>query len=85
MNTKPFLVNALLNDLSMIQALVDNGCLCFGIIDEALVDKLQLPRIPIKSRFLETAEKSSLDKPVVDKITYISLDFGGHATPKLWL
>ena len=85
MNTKPFLVNALLNDLSMIQALVDNGCLCFGIIDEALVDKLQLPRIPIKSRFLETAEKSSLDKPVVDKITYISLDLDGHVTPKLWL
>ena len=69
----------------MIQALVDNGCLCFGIIDDALADKLRLPRIPIQSRFLETAEKSSTNKTVVDKITYISLDLDGYVTRKLWL
>lgn len=85
LNTKPFLVNALLNDTTMIQALVDNGCLCFGIIDDVFADKLQLPRIPIQSRYLETAEKSSTNNSVVDKITYIKLDLDGYVTSKLWL
>lgn len=69
----------------MVQALVDNGCLCYGIIDDALTSKLNLPRIPIPPRFLETAENSSKDKPIVEAITYISLDLDGYLTPKLWL
>lgn len=56
MNTSPFLVNALLNDVTMVQALVDNGCLCSGIIDESLATSMALPRIPISPRSLETAE-----------------------------
>ncbi|KAI0992245.1 hypothetical protein K3495_g15941, partial [Podosphaera aphanis] len=63
MNTNPFLVNALVNDVTMVQALVDNGCLCSGIIDDALTSELKLPRIPISPRQLETVEESSVDKP----------------------
>ncbi|KAI0994661.1 hypothetical protein K3495_g13520, partial [Podosphaera aphanis] len=84
MNTSPFLVNALLNDIKMVQALVDNGCLCFGIIDDELTTRLQLPRIPISPRPLETVEGTS-EKPTVEAITYISLDLDGYVTPKLWL
>lgn len=85
MNTTPFLVNALVNDLTMVQALVDNGCLCSGIINDDLATQLQLPRISISPRSLETAENSTTDKPIVKYITYISLDLDGHFTPKLWL
>ena len=85
MNTNPFLVNALINDTTMLQALVDNGCLCSGIIDDKLAERLQLPRIPISPRTLQTAEKSTENKPVVNYITHIALDLDGYLTPKLWL
>lgn len=85
MNANPFLVNALINDVTMIQALVDNGCLCSGIIDEKVASQLHLPRIAISPRSLETAETSSINKPIVKEITYVSLDLDGHLTPKLWL
>ena len=61
----------------MLQALVDNGCLCSGIINADVADKLKLPRISILPRRLQTAEKSTENKPVVDSITYISLDLDG--------
>lgn len=85
MNTNPFLVNALINDTVMLQALVDNGCLCSGIIDDELVERLQLPRISISPRTLQTAENSTKDKPVVNCITYLALDLDGYLTPNLWL
>ena len=85
MNTTPFLVNALINDSTMIQALVDNGCLCSGIIDEALKTKLKLPRYPIPPQLLETAVNSSKDKTIIDCTTCISLDLDGHVTSNVWL
>lgn len=85
MNTTPFIVNALINDSSMIEALVDNGCLCSGIINDALTTKLQLQRTPISPRILETAEDSTIGKPVVEYITSVSLDLDGLVTPELWL
>ena len=69
MNTAPFLVNALINDFNMVQALVDNGCLCSEIINDDLASKLQLPRIRINPRSLETVEESTPNKPIVDSIT----------------
>lgn len=69
----------------MVQALVDNGCLCYGIIDDELTNKLKLPRIPISPRMIETAENSSKNKPIVESITYISMDPDGYITPKLCL
>ncbi|KAI0994789.1 hypothetical protein K3495_g13393, partial [Podosphaera aphanis] len=69
----------------MIQALVDNGCLCYGIIDDALTTKLNLPHISITPRYLETAEELTRDKPVVEAVTFVSLDLDGYLTPKLWL
>lgn len=68
----------------MLQALVDNGCLCSGIIDAHITSKLQLPRIPISPRQLQTAEMSE-KRLEVNSITYITLDLDGHVTPKLWL
>lgn len=66
MTTSPFLVIALINDTLMVQALVDNGCLCSSIIDDALSSKLNLLRISISPRKLETAENSTINKPIVN-------------------
>ena len=85
MNTNPFLVNVLINDSSMIQALVDNGCLCSGIISESLAKSLHLPLEPISPRLLVTAEDSTVNKPIVKSITHISIDLDGYVTNKLWL
>ena len=85
MNTNPFLINPLLNNKLIILTLTDNGCLCSGIIDSTLADWLKLPRFPILPRKLETAEKSSTNKLVVDLITHVSLDLDGLVTGKLWL
>lgn len=85
MNTSPFLVNALVNDLRMVQALVDNGCLCSGIIDDSLVTELNLPRHAISPRTLQTAENSPNEKPTVKYITHVSIDLDGIVTKQLWL
>ena len=69
----------------MIQALVDNGCLCSGIIDEKLTSELKLPCIPISPRPLETVEDATKDKPIVKYITHVALDLDGYVTPNLWL
>ena len=69
----------------MLQALIDNGCLCSGIIDDELVERLKLPRIPISPRTLQTAEKSTENKPIINCITHLALDLDGHLMPKLWL
>ena len=69
----------------MLQALVDNGCLCSGIIDDNIAEKMKLPRIPILPRRLQTAELLTENKPEVNSITHITLDLDGHVTPKLWL
>lgn len=78
-------MNALVNDFTMLQALVDNGCLCSGIIDANITEKLKLPRIPILPRRLQTAELLAENKTEVNSITYITLDLDGYVTPKLWL
>lgn len=85
MVSTPFLVNALLNDVTMVQALIDNGCLCTGIINEKLAIRLGLPRVPIMPRPLETAENSTKNKPMIQFITHVSLDLDGFVTPKLLL
>lgn len=66
LNTSLFLDNALINDILMVQALVDNGCLCFGIINDKLVE-MQLSRILMALRFLQTAEESSMNKSMVKR------------------
>lgn len=85
MLSTPFLVNALINDVTMVQALIDNGCLCTGIISEKLSNKLNLPRTPIPPRPLETAENNTKNKPIIRYVTHISLDLDGHVMSQVML
>ncbi|KAI0996435.1 hypothetical protein K3495_g11747 [Podosphaera aphanis] len=85
MFSPPFLVNALINDEVMVQGLIDNGCLCSGIICDKLVSKLNLPRIPITPRPLETAENSSSTKLMIKHVTHVNLDLDGYIVANLSL
>ena len=84
MNTSPFLINALINNYTMVQALVDSGCLCSGITDEALVVELNLPRESITPCRPQTAEELTEDKPVVRYKTKVSLDLDGQVVTEPW-
>lgn len=59
MNCNSFLLNALVNDLTIVKVLIDSGWLYSGIIDDELTTQISLPRFFIHPRQLQTAEESS--------------------------
>ena len=75
----------MINDTTMVQALVDNGCLCTGVINDTLATEMNLPRIRIIPRPLQTADKSNTKRPMIESITNISLDLDGLVMHKIWL
>ncbi|KAI0992534.1 hypothetical protein K3495_g15651, partial [Podosphaera aphanis] len=83
MTSAPFLVNALVNDEIMFQALVDNGCLCSGVINENIARKLKLRRVPVPPRPLETVEDATSDKPIIRYVAFVSIDLDGYLTKNL--
>lgn len=85
MNTGPFLVNALLDDITMVQALADGGVICSGMIDRSVAQSMGLPIIRISPRGIETTEVSPKGNTMVDSITYVSLVVDGLVPTKLWL
>ena len=50
MNSRPVLVNARLNRGNPIRVLVDTGCDCYAVIDEAIVRKFRIPLVDSKPR-----------------------------------
>ncbi|SCO92402.1 uncharacterized protein FRV6_16530 [Fusarium oxysporum] len=84
MDEGPFLVDFRINNTSYVQALVDYGCLSQGIISKRLFHSLKLPRIPIEPRSLDQAAESH-SKPIIDTITYMSIDVDGHQQERIFL
>ncbi|EFZ04205.2 Pol [Metarhizium robertsii ARSEF 23] len=76
MDSPPFYVNIGLNRERYTTALIDCGCLCYGTIKEALVQKLQLPRIPIKPRTLEHVAGFVYD--AIQHVSYMDIDIDGY-------
>ncbi|KAJ6436050.1 hypothetical protein O9K51_11425 [Purpureocillium lavendulum] len=54
------------------------------IISKNLFHSLKLPRIPIRPRYLKQAAKSS-NKPIIDTITYMSIDIDGHQQERVFM
>jgi predicted aspartyl protease len=52
MDCPPLHVNIGLNEIRYTTALIDTGCLTYGLINEAFAKKLYLPRIKIQPRTL---------------------------------
>jgi len=82
MDEKPLLVSALINGISTSQALVDSGCLVYGIVSERFVRRHQLSCVSIEPRHLQSVEGISED--AVSRITSFDLDIGGHQQKRVY-
>lgn len=82
MDGEPFVVSALVNDISFANALIDTGCLSYGLCDSRFAQKNNLKRIRITPR-----EVSGFDGKVsssVDEVAVISLDLDGHRESRVF-
>lgn len=76
MDSQPFYVNIGINREYYSTAHVDSGCLCYGTVNEALVRKARLPRIPITPRTLD--EVSTSLPGAIRGVTYADIDIDGY-------
>lgn len=82
MDGEPFVISALVNDTSFANALVDTGCLSYGLCDSRFAQKNNLKRIPIKPR-----EVTGFDGKVsssVDEVAVITLDLEGYRETRVF-
>ena len=76
MDEKPLLVSALVNGVATSQALVDSGCLVYGIVLDRFVRRHQLSCVQIKPRALQSVE--GVTENAVSQIISLDLDIRGH-------
>lgn len=76
MEAQPFYVNIGINREYYSTALVDCGCLCYGMINEAFARKRRLPRVPITPRNL--VQVSTTVPGAIRYITYFDMDIDGY-------
>lgn len=77
MDSKPFLIDTLIDSSFYLKALLDTGCLCFSAFSDDLVKKKKLPRIPIERRDLKLAENDDKERSI-DFITRVEIDIDGR-------
>jgi hypothetical protein len=83
MEDRPFKISTVINDTTSTSALIDSGCLSYGMIDSRLADRLHLPRIscgPIGLQAVNQVTSNAITEAVC-----IKLDVGGRVTPKAYL
>ena len=76
MDSEPFITTVLLNQETSIPALIDTGCLAYGLINERLVQKLQLPRISIQPRAIQSVDKVTAAQ--IHQVTHVTMDISGY-------
>ncbi|KAI1003065.1 hypothetical protein K3495_g5141, partial [Podosphaera aphanis] len=82
MDSKPFLIDAFINDHFYLSALFDSGCLPYAAFSEETVKKRNLPRILVEPRELKLAKDD--DKSYkINYITFVTLDISGRKE-RLW-
>ena len=83
MDKKPILVSALVNGVATSQALIDSGCLVYGIVSNRFVRRHQLSCVQIRPRALQSVE--GISKDAVSQIVSVNLDIGGHQQKQVYL
>lgn len=76
LDTRPFCVSTLLNRTSNVSAMIDSGCLTYGLVPEVVVSRLGLQRIPITPRPIEGWD--GRDETSSEAIAYLTIDVGGQ-------
>ena len=82
MDERPLLVLALVNGISTSQALVDSGCLVYGIVSDRFVRRHHLSYVQIEPRHLQLVE--GVSKDAVSRITSFDLDISGHQQKRVY-
>jgi len=82
MDEKPLLVSALVNGVATSQALVDSGCLVYGIVSDCFVRRHQLSCVQIEPRHLQSVDSVSED--AVSRVVSFNLDIGGHRQKQVY-
>ena len=82
MDSRPFLIDCLVDNVLIIPALFDTGCLPHSAFSSSLVNRANLPRIPINPRELKLAKNDPDSHPISD-VTYVTLDINGRRQ-RLW-
>ena len=78
-DSNPFIVDALINNLFITRALFDTGCLPYSAFSESFVKRHNLPRIKVEPRELKLAK----DDDFTHNITNVTLDINGRRE-RLW-
>ena len=71
-----FSIPAFVNCTSYVKTLVDSGSESYGLIDEQVASRLQLPRLPVRQRGMIAFNKPT--KVIISEVAYCSLDIAGH-------
>lgn len=82
MDEKPLLVSALVNGVATSQALVDSGCLVYGIVSDYFVRRHQLSCVYIEPRHLQSVDGVSED--AISRVVMFDLDIGGHQQKRVY-
>ena len=82
MDSKPFLIDCLINNLFRLHILFDTGYLPYSAYSASFVTRNKLPRILVESRELKLAQEDEHTHPI-DSITYVTLDINGRRE-RLW-
>lgn len=83
METIPFYLDSIINDVHLQRTLIDNGNTGYGSASEWLVRKLQLPTLDISPRLIEGIFDGPTEQ--ITKVTYLSLDVGGNKQEQVFL
>ena len=83
MDGEPFVVSALVNDMSFASTLIDTGCLSYGLCDPRYAQKHNLARLRIQPR-----ELTAFDGQVsasVNEVVAITMDLDGHRESRVFM
>ncbi len=76
MEGPPFLVHISINENYSTNALVDTGCLTYGMIDDRFARKCRLPRIKIRPRSIQAID--AVTTSVISEVVQVGIDVAGH-------
>ena len=83
MEGEPFVISALVNDISFANTLVDCGCLSYALCDSDYAQKHNLTRLRIPSR--EVVGFDGKVSASVNELAVVNLDLDGHCEVKVFM
>jgi hypothetical protein len=75
MEGTPFLVSTLINDQTFAKALIDTGCMSYGLCDSKFATKNNLQRLQISPREIQGFDGSAGQ---INEVVCVSMDIEGH-------